>query len=37
MLDDLLTCYDMLTGKGFVGKEEDVLVRTWCEDISKVW
>ena len=37
MLDDLLTCYDMLTGKGFVGKEEDSLVRTWCEDISKVW
>ena len=37
MLDDLLTCYDMLTGKGFVGKEEDALVRAWCEDISKVW
>lgn len=37
MLDDLLTCYDMLTGKGFVGKEEDALVRTWCGDISKVW
>jgi hypothetical protein len=37
MLDDLLTCYDMLTGKGFVGKEEDALVRAWCEDISKIW
>ncbi len=37
MLDDLLTCYDMLTGKGFVGKEEDALVRAWCDDISKVW
>mgnify|MGYP000219814321 FL=1 len=37
MLDDLLTCYDMLTGKGFVGKEEDELVRAWCDDISKVW
>ncbi len=37
MLDDLLICYDMLTSKGFVGKEEDGLVRAWCEDISKVW
>ena len=37
MLDDLLNCYDMLTGKGFVGKEEDELVRAWCDDISKVW
>ena len=37
MLDDLLTCYDMLTGKGFVGKEEDALVRAWCEDIAKIW
>ncbi|MEZ5026680.1 MAG: STELLO glycosyltransferase family protein [Chitinophagales bacterium] len=37
MIDDLLTCYDMLTGKGFVGKEEDALVRAWCNDISKVW
>ena len=37
MLDDLLTCYDMLTGKGFVGKEEDVLVRAWCDDIAKIW
>ena len=37
MLDDLLTCYDMLTGKGFVGKEEDELVRSWCDDISKIW
>lgn len=37
MLDDLLTCYDMLTGKGFVGKEENELVRAWCDDISKIW
>jgi len=37
MLDDLLTCYDMLTSKGFVGKEEDALVRAWCDDIAKVW
>ncbi len=37
MLDDLLTCYDMLTGKGFVGKEEDALIRAWCDDISKIW
>lgn len=37
MLDDLLTCYDMLTSKGFVGKEEDALVRAWCDDISKIW
>lgn len=37
MLDDLLTCYDMLTGKGFVGKEEDELVRAWCDDLSKIW
>ena len=37
MLDDLRTCYTMLTEKGFVGKEEMALVDPWCEDISKVW
>jgi hypothetical protein len=37
MLDDLRTCYTMLTEKGFVGKEEMALVDAWCEDISKVW
>lgn len=37
MLEDLRTCYTMLTEKGFVGKEEMALVDAWCEDISKVW
>lgn len=37
MLDDLIKCYDMLTGKGFVGKEEDQLVRAWANDVSKIW
>lgn len=37
MLDDLLKCYDMLTGQGFVGKEEDKLVRAWANDVSKIW
>lgn len=37
MLDDLLKCYDMLTGQGFVGKEENQLVRAWAEDVAKVW
>lgn len=37
MLDDLLTCYTMLTEQGFVGKEEMPLVQAWCEDIGKVW
>lgn len=37
MLDDLLTCYAMLTAKGFVGAEENALVRAWAEDISKIW
>ena len=37
MLEDLRTCYTMLTEKGFVGKEEMALVDAWCEDIKKVW
>ena len=37
MLQDLRTCYVMLTEKGFVGKEEMALVDAWCEDLSKVW
>ncbi len=34
ILDDLLLCYEMLTEKGFVGKEEMPLVKAWCEDIT---
>jgi hypothetical protein len=34
MLNDLITCYEMLTAQGFIGKEEMPLVQAWCEDIQ---
>lgn len=36
LLDDLTLCYQMLTDKGFVGKEEMALVNAWCNDIRAI-
>jgi hypothetical protein len=37
LLDNLITCYDMLCDKGFVGMDEKQLIRAWAEDVAAVW